>query len=357
MMCCWVPLILMVKRRQVGRVILFLLLTLLLSTQSKPISSERISEPVLIDGHSIREIGLSGPAASAWVEFSGMDWCGEQLILVPQYPEKFGDGASGALFSIPAADIANYLSDENPADIVPARVTFVDQQVQKMIPGFDGFEAIAFAGDIFFMLVEARLGKTTHSYIVKGEVEDGCSSLVLQADTLRAIPSQSGIANLSDETMIVIGDMVVTIHEANGAAVNPEPVAHAFDLNLDPLPALSMPSIVYRITDATQPDSEGAFWVMNYFFPGDAGLRVAEDPLMGIYGTDETHVLEAQVERLVALAVTTDGIILRDEPPVYLILDGDVARNWEGIARFGSGFLIVTDRHPDTILAFLSLSD
>ena len=51
-----------------------------------------------------------------------------------------------------------------------------------------------------------------------------------------------------------------------------------------------------------------------------------------------------------------DGRIeLVDRPPVELVLlDEVVARNWEGIVRWADeGVLVVTDRFPTTLLAFV----
>jgi len=44
-----------------------------------------------------------------------------------------------------------------------------------------------------------------------------------------------------------------------------------------------------------------------------------------------------------------------NQPPVELeLIDAQTSRNWEGIARLDKrGFLVVTDEHPGTILAFI----
>jgi len=42
------------------------------------------------------EIDLEGPIASAQAEVSGMAWCGDQLILLPQYPAMYGEDGTGS---------------------------------------------------------------------------------------------------------------------------------------------------------------------------------------------------------------------------------------------------------------------
>ena len=49
------------------------------------------------------------------------------------------------------------------------------------------------------------------------------------------------MSNASYETLILHGREVVAIHEANGRAINPHPVAHVYDLNLGYLRAVPFP--------------------------------------------------------------------------------------------------------------------
>jgi hypothetical protein len=149
---------------------------------------------------------------------------------------------------------------------------------------------------------------------------------------------------------------VILFYEANGAAVYPEGRAPVFDRDLNPLEPLALDNLEYRLTDATASDGQGRFWVSNYFFPGDLAILPMADPLAEQFGRGPSHATASVVERLVELRLP-DGqgrIALSGTPPVQLRLaEGQVPRNWEGIARLdGRGFLLVTDRYPETILAF-----
>ena len=108
------------------------------------------------------------------------------------------------------------------------------------------------------------------------------------------------------------------------------------------------------MTDATALDTAGRFWVTNFFYPSDRrSLRPAEDGLVARHGLGPTHSQSRTVERLVEFQLIERGIVLTDTAPVQLQLAA-AARNWEGVARLDNrGFLLVTDTHPDTILAFV----
>ena len=77
------------------------------------------------------------------------------------------------------------------------------------------------------------------------------------------------------------------------------------------------------------------------------------------YGIGRTHLEAEEVERLIELKIENGAITLTGRAPVYLQLEtGKPSRNWEGIARLGNkGFLIATDKHPETILAFVPVKD
>lgn len=193
-------------------------------------------------------------------------------------------------------------------------------------------------------------------YLLKGSVEGDCGGFTLDPESAVAIQPQADLSNMSDETIIVYGDQVHTIYEANGVNVNPNPVAHVFDLDLQPAGELALTNVEYQITDAAAPDAAGIFWAINYFYPGDTKLKPGVDEIAVAYGLGESHQGAEEVERLIALQITAEGVTLAGLPPIYLALDTDYddSRNWEGLVRFGEGFLLVTDEYPTTILGYVN---
>ena len=309
---------------------------------------------VLVDERPVREIPLVGQAASSQAEISGMAWCGDDLLLLTQYPGRFADEDSAAnIFSIPRADIQAFLSRESTDALEPALVSFDQAGLDTSIAGFEGFEAIVFSDEGFFVTIEASPSGGMMGYLAEGEVSEDCTNFAIDPATLVEISPQADLKNMSDETLLVFDGDVYTLYEANGANVNPDPIAHVFQASLDDGSQIPLPNIEYRITDATTPDDRGEFWAINYFFPGDQKLKPAPDPIALKYGVGLTHQGAAQVERLVALRIMEDRIVLADQAPIYLELAGIFSRNWEGIVRFDDGFLLVTDFFPRTILGFV----
>ena len=64
--------------------------------------------------------------------------------------------------------------------------------------------------------------------------------------------------------------------------------------------------------------------------------------------------LEKVIARLLEFELTETSVTLVDRPPIQLELHPLGLRNWEGIVRLEDrGFLLVTDKFPETILGFV----
>jgi len=307
----------------------------------------------------IREIPLTGPLADGDAQISGLTWYGDHLILLPQYPNFFTEEGDGFLFAIPKSDLMAFLDGTQSDPLTPLQIPFIAPGLQEEIAGFEGYEAIVFVGDEQgFLTIEAETEEGVTGYLVSGSMASDLSALTLDTTVLAEIEPQSEVGNMSEETMLVTDEGLVTIYEANGTQVNDTPVGHRFSLTLTSTGTISFPQVEYRITDATGLDENNRFWAINYFFPGDEALLPETDPLAEAYGEGPTHSQNEGVERLVEFQYSETGITLTDVPPIQLELLAEDLRNWEGLVRLDDlGFLIATDSFPETILGFVPLSD
>lgn len=307
--------------------------------------------------YKVKSIPLAGKLKNEWAEVSGLAWYRDHLIILPQYPDRFSSGADGRIFAISKGRILAFLDGNSRAPILPREIPFVAVGVEEKIKGFEGYEAIAFKGNRVFMSIESKPGEQMMGYLISGEVATDLSAVRLNPESLREIPPQAHLENMSNEALLVVKDRVVSLYEANGVNINANPSAYVFDLSLRALGTLSCPQIEYRITDASSPDSEGRFWVMNFLYPGDrAKLKPAPDVWAATYGLGPTHSRSATVERLVEFQYTDTQILATRRAPIQLeLLEDGRARNWEGLVRLDQrGFLLMTDRYPKTILGFVS---
>ena len=359
-MSVWVPkeMVLLMRNGAIARLLILAMVLTLPACQ--PAETGRAS-PKTGAGkpheHKVQSIPLSGKLTNQWAEVSGLAWYGEHLIILPQYPGRFSSGADGRLFAISKRRIQAYLDGNSRTPISPREIAFVAGGVEERIMGFEGYEAIAFEGNRVFMSIESKPGLQMVGYLIMGEMAPDLRVVRLKPESLRMIPPQTHLENMSQEALVVVNDRVVSLYEANGININPNPSAHIFDLSLRAMGTIPFPRIEYRITDASAPDSGGRFWVINFFYPGDrAKLKPAPDAWGASYGLGPTHSRSATVERLMEFRYTDAQILATPRAPIQLeLLEDGRARNWEGVVRLDQrGFLLMTDKYPETILGFVS---
>ncbi len=299
----------------------------------------------------IVRIPLKGRSAERQAEFSGLAWYGDYLVMLPQYPDRY----ENHFFIIHQNSILGYLQNRKPVTITPSVLPVNMPDFSSIIPGYEGLEAIDFLGNQVYITIESESDSGMMGYLITGIVSPGLGGITLNINSLKQIQPQTQLPNFSEEALIVIRDTISTIYEINSAKLNNRRVMHAFSADGIFFGEIPFPSIEYRVTDATHPDAYNRFWVINYLWPGDGDdLDITDDPLFLKFGKGTSHLKSKAVERLLQLEYTSTGVMITDTPPILIQLEDGQSRNWEGIVQFHNlGFLLVTDKFPETILAFL----
>ena len=304
----------------------------------------------------VRLLELEGPLADRRAEVSGMTWQGDTLVILPQFPDKFAPEGMLGFFGVAKYKLLEAIDGSGPP-INPAVVYCKAPGLAGVVRGFDGLEAMGVIGDRYFMTVEAEDDTVMAGFLVTGNYDMVDGLVVMDMDRLISIPMGLNIPNVAEEAIVIDGERVITLSEANGLNVNPAPKAKVFDVEAEFVGTLPMPQIEYRLTDASALDEEGRFWVINYYFPEEISkVDPAPDPELQRFGDPDSFDPDRCVERLLELQLTPDGRIVRTgRPPIDLELlpDGE-CRNWEALVRLDDrGFLLMTDKYPGTLLGFV----
>jgi len=303
----------------------------------------------------VEEISLSGELVESYAEISGLAWFEDNLILLPQYPYRMGNGESSLLFSIPKDEIMKTLLSDSKQPIQPNPIILKGDKFDWGEMKFEGYEAIVFNDRQVFLAIEARVDGEMRGYLISGSIKSDMSEIMLEAESMTETPLPLDLDNMSNDALLIFDDLLYVFYEVNGN-LNPNPSVLVYDMGLSYMGSIDIASLEYRITDATEVDSQNRFWVINYFYPGEEFLKPEVDPLMEIFPEGISHQGSENVERLVELQINANGIYLSDTRPIQLVLQSDgEGRNWEGIVRLDDlGFLLVTDKYPRTILAFVA---
>ncbi len=302
--------------------------------------------PLIIFSQAVEPIyiTLNGDITNPDQEISGLAWHDDNLILLPQYPND-------KIYAIPKQKILDFL-DSARTTILPQEIQWNSSGLDKQISGFEGYESIVFNNDTVYVTIEAERYKINSGFIVRGIIDNNKNEIIINKKSLKKIQTPVTLRNMTYETILLTNTSVITIYEVNSAKVNQSPIYYQFDKDLKSNIIKTFPFTEYRITDATEIDNEGKFWVTNYFWPGDYKLL---KPDFNYTITAKKDI--KSVERLLEFQIIGENIIRTETLPINIKLSefGD-SRNWEGIVRLDDkGFLIVTDKFPGTILAFIPM--
>ena len=126
-------------------------------------------------------IHLNGPIAGKQAELSGLAWLGDNLILLPQYPERFGT-SDGVLFEIPKQELLDYLDGKSNEPIVPNTIKFSAPGLKDGIKHYQGFEAISFWHQHVYLTIESGKNNEMMGYLVSGTISSDFTEIKIDTD-------------------------------------------------------------------------------------------------------------------------------------------------------------------------------
>ena len=137
-------------------IIVLLALLLIFSCTSEQINQinkeSKISK--ILKEVEVFPVELSGEVSKRNSEISGLCWFGKKLIILPQYPNKFG-GIYGKLFFIEMEEIENYLSVKNHSPILPKEIQINIEGIEDYFSLGSGFEAVTFNKNTAYFTIES----------------------------------------------------------------------------------------------------------------------------------------------------------------------------------------------------------
>ena len=284
----------------------------------------------ITDGQSYIEVPLDGLITDRKQEISGMTTYKDNLILLPE-------NRNGYYFYIPFDEIMNTLRTGDK--ILPVQKTFTTRKLKERYPGLDGFEAIAFNGDNVYVMVEVRIDGKMAGLLIWGSIIPSTMEIDIPEENIMLIKPPAQIDNFSFESLTITDGQLIIIYETNGSKTIDRPFQYVVNLDDMSINKTPFPNIDFRLTDATSV-IDNRFWMINYYWIGDKEtLGVPND---------------VGIERLVEFKLGYNGI--ERSSSEYITLDNlDDPHNWEGLVRFGRGFLICTDKWPRMVLGYIHL--
>jgi hypothetical protein len=303
-----------------------------------------------------RPLAALVPLTSDAAEISGLDYDDELgLLILPQYPARFDD----AIYRMAPENIERWVSSNEPLPLLPMPIAGL--AALQGLEGYEGFEAIqVLPENRIAALIEQRTSAGMSATLVVGRYDRSGIDFTAAAGCRTSLrpPSQNANQSLEALTYDAQGGGLLALAEINGPPmIDGNSVGYWVDQHDCSTSELWIRPLPYRTTDAAPAalaasypggDTGSSFVSINYQWDGDTDLSTADTLTFSCSpGARGNGGVE---ERLVRWRVTGGQVVF--EEALLLQLDSR-ARNWEGLARIPQGFVLATDKHPDTRFAFV----
>jgi hypothetical protein len=294
-------------------------------------------------------------------EFSGMSWSGNRLYLLPQYGNHKETLLSGdfSLYSLHADSIARVIDGKDTAltQFKIIKVKNLDKLPDSVQKHYQGFEAITFYRNEVFFAIETD-DKYDYCFIIKGVLNEQQNQIVVDPSPIIALKRYPYIFNAGFESLTYVPGKhkLMALFEFNG--MKDGGIGYLIDLSLQHKPkAIKASYLPFRVTDI-QVAARGRIYGINYYWEGDYDVYL------------NNNVLRNQ-ENVVKKMAPGFGDSLKTKSYARIVtkkrwkskkwkqvisFEGKKS-NWEGLALYRNGALVITDANRSnklkTTLAFI----
>ncbi|MDB5147191.1 MAG: hypothetical protein JWQ57_1211 [Mucilaginibacter sp.] len=287
-------------------------------------------------------------------EFSGMTIYGNRLYLEPQYGDHKETKLDGTfnLYSILADSIDQVIDGRDTAltaykTISVKKLNLLPDSVKA---NYEGFEAISIVNNTVFLSIETD-DKYAYCFVLKGKLDTVKGEMTIDPVhfiSLRRYPSISN-AGFESVTYLPKENKLLAYYEFN--AMTKGGLGYLIDTSFNKAPEqIKTPFLYFRITDIAAAN-DGRIYGINYFWNGDYDAYL---------NNDWVKSPEAAISKTIpelGSKLSGDPVYLHNNPYAAIVIlanrkskqwkyvrsfDG-VKNNWEGIALFKKGALIITD--------------
>ncbi|MBN2829341.1 MAG: hypothetical protein JXR56_03350 [Candidatus Cloacimonetes bacterium] len=292
-----------------------------------------------------KAILLPEPFSSKYAEYSAMCPLMDGILLVPQYPERFKtDTTEGSFLFLKNTVLKNYIEGDSTSSIACNTIEVKGLDELHKLEFYEGFEACASDDAKLYFAIEIG-GEKPYTIAVKGDFNAVDNTINLDSSSITKLETPIILENATYESIALFKQRLYFFYEGNGKAINPDAYALSTDKDFRNAEKIPFPNLEFRVTDATSISDKGSFYVINYFWPGDAEKYKPQTDMVTLIEVPATGI-----ERLIPLKIF-NGRIEPDLKAKVINLEYN-DRNWEGIVRFEDGFLLVTDKYPETELLY-----
>lgn len=301
-------------------------------------------------------------------EFSGMASWKNRIYLLPQYGDHKETRLDGDfnLYSLGKDSIGRVVDgiDSSVTRYRTIKVTGLNQLPDSVKKHYEGFEAITVINKTVFLAIETE-DNYAYCFVLKGILNDAANQVTIDPVNLVSLPRRPFISNAGFESLTYLPyeNKLIAYYEFNA---NPNGgTGYLIDTALRATPEpVQAPFLYFRLTDIVATGNNEIFG-LNYHWNGDYNaylnnniltkqednVQAAIPDLRDSIAQNKNYLKEHPFARIVKLKN------YKDKQWTQVVSFDSFKDNWEGIALFRSGALIITDANRSskqlTTLAYI----
>ncbi|MEJ5962573.1 hypothetical protein [Pedobacter immunditicola] len=312
--------------------------------------------------NSLKIIPLPIKINSVNEEFSGLAWSGNRLYLLPQYGNHKETLLNGefSIYSLLADSISRVIDGKDTAltQFKVLRIKNLEKLPDSVKSHYQGFEAITFYKNEVFLAIETD-DKYDYCFVIKGVLNEQQSQILIDPSRTIALKRYPYIFNAGFESLTYLPDKqkLMALFEFNG--MHTGGIGFLFDTDFKSKPKeIAVPYLPFRITDI-EATKRGRIYGINYYWEGDYHVYLNNN----ISRNQESAVKkwapafgDSLKTKSYARIVTKKRWRSKSWDQVTSFEANKT--NWEGLALFRNGALVITDANRSkklkTVFAFIT---
>lgn len=318
-----------------------------------------------------RQIPLPLNINSVNEEYSGMTIWKNRLYLLPQYGNRKETKLDGDFFIYTiSCDSIGRVIDRKDSTLTTYRsikVNNLRQLPDSIKKYYEGFEAITIVNGKVFLSIET-VDTYDSCYLLKGKLDTNKNEINIDPGVYVAIKRYPYISNAGFESVTYLPreNKLLALYEYNGMTSGG--IGFLIDTAFKkPLKKINAPFLYFRLTDITSTNDDKIYGI-NYFWNGDYNYYLDNN----LQRHEEENIKKSIPD--LKKNLDDDPGYLRKESTCYArimllenyrnrkwkqVVSFECAKNnWEGLALFRKGALVITDAnrssHQATTFAYVS---
>ena len=294
-------------------------------------------------------------------EFSGMTMYDNRLYLLPQYGDnrEFKLDSPFTIYSILADSIGRVIDGKDEALTAYRQINVKNLDKLKSVEYYQGFEAITIVNNTVFLSIETnckgKAGKAGECYdycfILKGSFNASKNEILIDS-VFQKLKRPVTINNAGFESMAWLPNekKLLAYYEFNATAKGGDGYLIDTSLNKEP-EQIKTPFLYFRITDIAATNDDKIYGI-NYSWSGDYNAYLSND----IIKNQEKNIRKTIPDLNNNLANNPDYLKTNSYARIVMLNNRNDKQwkqvtsafpipknNWEGIALYRKGALIITD--------------